>query len=446
MRRADLRASFVKRGVAGWCCFRVLASLLLAGLSVTSYASGAVPPIYNPSAPPIVKYMGWNGQYFDMPEQGCIELLRNGSQFQMGGFTFDHIVPAADGNAIWCYGLPPWQGDPNSYPVTTVKIMRSCDGIDWRNYAMTCGMRTCPANSTGTPAINPTTCTCNDGYAPDPAKTSCVQENLTITLYGGTTTEPGTSLPFIATVTNQDKQPPKNAVKVEISLKVDPTSGGHEHGSGDRPRGGIAGESVCESDGTCWSSTTYNGAVVFNFNAPEASGTHTITATCDGCNNTETKTVDVKVDGLSALTASPEYELVGAVIGKHTDNHYLSAPAKRNLMSLVDRYSKAYPAGPVLNLNDASLVWGGKFDVSGTWAGAHEEHRRGVAIDIRANQLPSAIPLSRFRNFKKLAAKSGGAFADVHCAFPSRFSWACWADTSPNRHFHVRLLGQRIAQ
>lgn len=32
----------------------------------------------------------------------------------------------------------------------------------------------CPANSTGTPTTNPTTCTCNSNYQPDPTATSCV--------------------------------------------------------------------------------------------------------------------------------------------------------------------------------------------------------------------------------------------------------------------------------
>jgi hypothetical protein len=332
------------------------------------------------------------------------------------------------------------------------------NGTSWfnQNAAFVIVHVICPPVTTGEKSysVDPSGMTCSrpdQCPAPNVINSSgqCIPpETYTITLYGGTTTEPGTFLPFMASVTNKDGKPPTSPVTVKISLKVDPTSGGHDHGDSARPRGGIANVGSCPSDDTCWSVDTpaNNGVIVFNFNAPDASGTHSISATCDKCSNTATAKVNVKVDGLSTLTASPMYELVGAVTGKHTDNHYLSELASANLLDLVDRYNKAYPTGPVLSLNDASLVWGGKFDVSGTWTGAHAEHRRGVVIDIRANQLPTAIPLSRFSNFKKLAAKSGGAFADLHCAFPSRFSWACWADTGPNRHFHVRLLGQKVAQ
>ena len=44
---------------------------------------------------------------------------------------------------------------------------------------------------------------------------------------------------------------------------------------------------LASTDGECWSHATDNGAVVFNFNPTDASGTHTITATCDGCSNTD---------------------------------------------------------------------------------------------------------------------------------------------------------------
>jgi hypothetical protein len=32
--------------------------------------------------------------------------------------------------------------------------------------------------------------------------------------------------------------------------------------------------------------------------------------------------------------------------------------------------------------NDAALPIGGKFDINGTWSGAHAEHNRGSAVDI----------------------------------------------------------------
>jgi len=95
-------------------------------------------------------------------------------------------------------------------------------------------------------------------------------------------------------------------------------------------------------------------------------------------------------------------------------------------------------------LNDASLVWGGKFDVFGNWRGEHHNHKRGVVIDIRANQDPTAIPQARFDDFERFA-KANKAFADLHCAFSGPYVCpACLLDTGPKRHFHVRLLGKDI--
>ena len=41
--------------------------------------------------------------------------------------------------------------------------------------------QSCPVNSTGTPADNPTTCTCDAGYSPDPAGKECVHATCPIT-------------------------------------------------------------------------------------------------------------------------------------------------------------------------------------------------------------------------------------------------------------------------
>ena len=184
-----------------------------------------------------------------------------------------------------------------------------------------------------------------------------VPDTLTITLSGGTEVEPSKgsdikTLPIIATVIDQStKKPPTNQVKVHVSLTVDPKTGGHDHGDSTRPRGGIAEVETCATDSECWPGpqstgskgmTDGNGQVVFNFNAPEASGTHTISATCDGCSNTATKPVDVKVSDLWPIPGSVYYALTedgsSKVIGSttnHTSNHYLTTAASMKLWRLA---------------------------------------------------------------------------------------------------------------
>ena len=393
------------------------------------------------------------------------------------GMMVDYAAPAAikwcdfyPSNCIYDSDLAAAQAMANestSWWYGGSLVVLNCDGYGHCNVKH-CGIASCTPPDyqrisikviCPVPIIYPTIPYAYEGASPALRSQMCtriVPSTLTITLTGGSEVEPSNgsttnTLPFIATVIDQNTgQPTTNPVNVHISLKVDPTSGGHDHGDSTRPRGGIAEVQTCTSDAECWSNPTANGAVVFNFNPTDASGTHTITATCDGCSNTATAPVNVKVKEADAadwgsLTASPDYAMVGGDAGKtHHDNHYLTATARDHLQKLVNKYNTKYPQGPVLYLNDSSLVWGGRFDISGKWAGDHKNHRRGVVIDIRANQDPTAIPQARFTKFERLAAESS-AYADLHCAFSGRYVCpACLLDTGPNRHYHVRLLGKSI--
>ncbi len=298
-------------------------------------------------------------------------------------------------------------------------------------------VNSCPANMSGFP------CVCNAGYELDPFETGCALAQYTLSL----TTDPldkvvpsGTAN-VIATVEKSvgGQTSPKSDVLVNMKVDVEAGSGGHNHDDGRHipPYTGT----LDRATGT----TSSEGKVGFTFKAPEISGTHNITVACVNLacsNNPQTIRIDVKVDGLTTLTASPDFVLIGAVENRHTDNHWLTAQAKTNLQKIVNKYNAAYPDGPLLHLNDASLIWGGKFDISGKWTGDHKGHRRGEEIDIRANQLDTAIPESRFKDFQRFANQSG-ATADLHCNPPYSLAIpGCVLDNGPNRHFHVYLSGK----
>jgi hypothetical protein len=85
---------------------------------------------------------------------------------------------------------------------------------------------------------------------------------------------------------------------------------------------------------------------------------------------------------------------------------------------------------PVLHVNDASLEWGGKFDLSGGWTGPHVEHRHGTVVDVRANNQSTAIPVENFDEFISRADDYG---ADAYLESP----------TVGRRHFHLRLLNRK---
>ena len=268
-----------------------------------------------------------------------------------------------------------------------------------------------------------------------------VPSYFTIALYSGNEVEPSSgatknTLSFVATVLDRDKQPPKTPVDVIISLTVEPTSGGHDHGDHTRTRGKIAG-TECQSDDTCQTLTTdSNGIVNFDFTSPEASGKHTVTVTCDKCSNGDSKEVEVKVAGLKPIPPSGLYALyetdgsvIGAVKNRHESNHYLTPTAANKLLVIAINYHHQYPNDPVLHINDASLMWGGKFDIYGTWKGKHAEHRRGSVVDIRANTRTGAIPSTNFISFEKFA-RFAGAYPHIE------------NQGTDLQHYHLRLLNR----
>ena len=266
------------------------------------------------------------------------------------------------------------------------------------------------------------------------------QEIYTLTLTPASATiEPSKTYSFTATVTKQDGGAPSKSVPVSVKVEVDSTSGGHDHG-----------ETYAKRDKGTVSPATGTNSFPINFGSTEVSGTHTITATCDLCsNNTETATVNVKVEGLEPLLGSVYYALTedgGAKVigdnGNHSGNHYLTSAASMNIWKVArDFYEyqihKGVAKPTLLHLNDASLKWGGKFDVSGKWTGFHFSHDRGNAIDVRANTATGYIPEAYFSDFENMA-DGIGADAQLHCSVtrdPSIDN--CVGDE--NRHYHVIL-------
>lgn len=297
-----------------------------------------------------------------------------------------------------------------------------------------CKTNTCPAHSTASGA----TCICDTGYRPDASATFCLPDRLVIKLEGGNTTEPATSMPFKAIVTDYAGKPA--AAGVTLSVEVEAGTGGHEHHDANRPKGTVPGSGATGADGV-WD---------FAFTATEVAGTHTITAKCDRCDNTATARVDVKVEGLVPISGSPFYVFIGAT-NAHSDNHYLTPAAEALLKGLAvayqfePRFQINGVTPPPLHINDASLVWGGKFDIKGNWGGDHQAHKRGAVIDIRANTASGAMPESLFTEFEKLAKKTKladgtSAIAQVHCS-KGRDPAIDNCNGDPNRHYHVILLG-----
>jgi len=289
-------------------------------------------------------------------------------------------------------------------------------------------------------------------------------------------TKPPSNPSFTATVTKNQSGTPSKPIPVSVEVKVDVTSGGHDHG-----------ETVIENvtykrpKGTL-STTSGNTSFPVTFTATDVSGTHTITAKCDQCaNKTASAEVTVKVEGLETIPTSTFYKFVGAN-DKHSKNHFLKPEAANYLLAIAIYYKTqsefqevrdpqtqlVVVPHPLLHVNDASLVDGGKFDIYGSWVGAHEEHKVGKSVDIRMNEINringGAIPWEHFDKFEyflnevihKGSAKEKFIFECTPNARKTKKNpnpiqhnrtrdnlCVSEADNSEDtfRHFHLRLLG-----
>lgn len=264
---------------------------------------------------------------------------------------------------------------------------------------------------------------------------------------GTYTIMPSTALPLYAVVKDQNGVV-QAGKQVTITAGVQAGTGGHLHFD-NRPKGQFACSSVIgagSASATCTLTTDNNGQAPFIFIPTAVSGAHTITATCSDCSNTATTPVNVMVDHLIPIPGSSRYALsdskgvIGAIPGKHTDNHYLTSTAITKLKGLADIYTTVNP-GAKLYLNDASLVWGGLFDVdvdTTPWVSPHSLHDTGVSLDIRAaNSGPNnegAVPATLFQRFIKDAKKKGFKIG-LHCKNSTDANY-CLGQPN-NRHFHV---------
>ena len=246
----------------------------------------------------------------------------------------------------------------------------------------------------------------------------------TLTLTGPTDARPlntpgAAPVAFTAVVASGNQ--PKGGVLINFSVDVTPNSGGHEHHDVARPKGKLS-----PIQGT----TDANGEVKLIFTAPEVSGIHTIKATCATCSNSPAaKEIMVKVPDLVPISpnsprnadGSYAYALTsvdGIHAGEgryHKNQYYLTEQARQNLRALIDSFGAA--GWGTVALNDASLYWGGRYDIKGNWGGPHQGHRDGREIDISFTRANNPISTSKQNDFYDKFCKdkaTEAAFSILH--------------------------------
>lgn len=246
---------------------------------------------------------------------------------------------------------------------------------------------------------------------------------------------------------------PMSGVAVETTVDVVHTSGGHldDHPTPTpRPLGGLREHSGTASGAGTDSvtlSSNADGQILLQVVPPEVAGTHIIDATCVDTQCTEPDPphhVDVKIAGLAPIPRFDVYYtlteyLPGTIVGKNIGdngrhdgvNHWLTPEASEVLWRIAFHYAELLDFQPDperLHVNDASLPWGGLFDILGQWRPSHHGHRKGTVVDIRANQLPGAVPPDHDQEFLDAAGKLGARAVREKVG-------------SPSEHYHLMLRG-----
>ena len=230
---------------------------------------------------------------------------------------------------------------------------------------------------------------------------------------------------------------PKPGATISFAVEVTPNSGGHQHHDIARPKGKLSAV-----QGT----TDANGEVKLTFTAPEVAGIHTIKATCATCSNTSaSREIQVKVPDLVPISPSPPVNADGSYAyaltsvdgihagqGRyHKNQYYLTAQARQNLRALIDSFAAA--GWGTVALNDASLYWGGRYDINGDWIAPHRGHRDGREIDISFSR--AGNPISKIKQkvfYKKFCEEKA-----VEASFSILHHYVA------NPHYHVYLEKQR---
>ena len=205
---------------------------------------------------------------------------------------------------------------------------------------------------------------------------------------------------------------PKAGVVVTFTVDVTTKSGGHEHHDPVRPKGTLS-----KFSGT----TDANGEVKLSFTATELAGIHTIKAICSSCSNTEaTREIQVKVPDLIAISPETPRNADGTFLyaltsvdpihagnGRyHRNQYFLTQQSLINLTQLISEFASA--GWGTVALNDASLYWGGVYDIEGNWGPPHRGHRDGREIDISFTRAQNPVASAKQKDVYKKFCETAG--------------------------------------
>ncbi len=201
----------------------------------------------------------------------------------------------------------------------------------------------------------------------------------------------------------------------EVSVRAEWVygSGGHLHGTSQDsvPYFGSMGMFTVLSDTTrtalaaITDTTGPDGYLRLSYLAPEFGGSVDIIATAIVATDTLVNAfrLDVRVPNLVAIPDTVGDDLIGGTCNHHgprgaaepnfecrtpDDNHYATQATIDKLYAVRSAWKARFPSQP-FKINDASLPFGGRFDICGEWSSCtsgHDFHRIGRDVDVRTSR------------------------------------------------------------
>lgn len=114
----------------------------------------------------------------------------------------------------------------------------------------------------------------------------------------------------------------------------------------------------------------------------------------------------------------------------HHNQYYLTQQSRQNLRAMIEAF--AAEGWGTVALNDASLYWGGRYDITSNWKAPHSGHLEGREIDVSFARAGNPISASKQSDFYDKFCKS------KKVSFP----FSILHHYVKNPHFHVYLEKQ----
>lgn len=203
---------------------------------------------------------------------------------------------------------------------------------------------------------------------------------------------------------------PHPGASISTTLSGVSNSGGHSSHHGATPTGALAPTGPLTADATGWIYQTFHASVF--------GGDVAISASADSAETGDAE-VTVTVPGLVALGSSTSIGLIGAT-SSHPSNHWATTDFISRIEEVAGLFYEQFSVP--LEVNDLSLVNGGKFDLRESTQGGidaayfdsggpHGEHRDGTTGDIRTYTHSAR----RLRFLRLQWERTGGQVYDETC-------------------------------